>query len=343
MEDLRETVLNESTFRHLKRNIVSVVGVAVKEGQDHEGPEKAPQELRRAGLFKIMSKLGWKEQDLGDITLENIDEHLKNLPQLEDATPPGKILVKNGDTIGKVCKALHLTAREAAKAGNFVLTLGGDHGIATGSITGVLAVYPDLRVIWVDAHGDINTPDISPSGNYHGMPVAHITRLCSDIAGFEWLTTHLNPMNIVFIGLRDLDPLEKEVVRKNKIKFFSMDDVEELGTGKIMEETLKYLDPEGRNYPLHVSWDVDAIDPTYCMATGTRARGGLTYREGNFILRRLARTGNLVSMDLVEINPELEEKEHREVLHGDDPDIVGTPTVCLGVELVRSALGYNLV
>eukprot|EP01017_Pseudomicrothorax_dubius_P038847 TRINITY_DN5885_c0_g1_i1.p1 TRINITY_DN5885_c0_g1~~TRINITY_DN5885_c0_g1_i1.p1 ORF type:complete len:348 (+),score=94.71 TRINITY_DN5885_c0_g1_i1:96-1139(+) len=329
---------------HLKEDKVRVVGVAIKEGQDHEGPEKAPQELRKAGLEKIVNKTGWLLQDLGDITLENIDKLLKELPPLRDAAPRGKIKVKNGQTIGKVCKALHLMAKEAAQSGEFFLTLGGDHGIATGSITGLLAAYPDLRVIWVDAHGDINTPSISPSGNYHGMPVAHMINLFNNVAGFEWLATHLPKENFVFIGLRDVDPLEKEVIRKNKVKYFSMDEVEEFGIGKVMDQALSYLDPEGKNFPIHVSWDVDGIDPQFAPGTGTRARGGLTYRESHYILRRLASTKNLVGMDLVEINPDLEpKKETREVLHGDDPDIVGTQTVALGLELIRSALGHKLV
>lgn len=351
---------SEVGYRHLKSKKVTIVGVAEKGGQDHDGPDQAPMAMRDAGLHYVAKKLGWDVEDLMDISEKTIDQFEKDLSSIEtfggieDAATASEeeskkessktqIVVKQGDSLGRVCKVLHKVAKKAAQEGNFFLNLGGDHGIATGSISGMLAAHPDLRVIWIDAHGDINTPESSPSGNYHGMPVAHLTGIFSNVRGFEWLTKFLPKDRIVFIGLRDIDDNEKLIIRNNKIKYFSMHEVDRYGIGAVMEATLKYLDPENKNHPIHISWDVDGVDPIEIPQTGTRARGGLTYREAHYILRRTVETRNLVSLDLVEINPALPPKTEREVLHGDDPNIKGTESVCQGIELIRSALGHTLV
>lgn len=349
---------SEVGFRHLKSKKVTIVGVAEAGGQDHAGPDKAPMAMRDAGLHHAIKKEGWDIEDLHDISPATIDKFEKEYSSIatfggiEDATTSEEeikkakesaIVVKGCDELGRVCKALHKVAKKAAMEGNFFLNLGGDHGIATGSISGMLAAHPDLRVIWIDAHGDINTPESSPSGNYHGMPVAHLTGIFSNVKGFEWMTKYLPKDRIVFIGLRDIDEAEKQIIRNNKIKYFTMHEIDRYGIGAVMEATLKYLDPENKNHPIHISYDVDGVDAMEIKQTGTRARGGLTYREAHYILRRTVESRNLVSLDLVEINPDLDPKEQREILHGDDPKIKGLESVCQGIELIRSALGHTLV
>jgi len=351
---------SEVGYRHLKTKKVTIVGVAEKGGQDHDGPDQAPMAMRDGGLHKIIKKQGWVIEDLMDISAETIGKFEKELSSIEtfggieDATTSEEeskkakdtskaIVVKQGESLGRVCKVLHKVAKKAAQEGNFFLNLGGDHGIATGSISGMLAAFPDLRVIWIDAHGDINTPESSPSGNYHGMPVAHVTGIFSNVQGFEWLTKFLPKDRIVFIGLRDIDEAEKLIIRNNKIKYFSMHEIDRYGIGAVMEATLKYLDPDNKNHPIHISWDVDGVDSEIIPQTGTRARGGLTYREAHYVIRRTVESRNLVSLDLVEINPAMDPKSVRVHLHGDDTDIKGTESVCMGIELIKSALGHTLV
>jgi arginase len=352
---------SEVGYRHLKSKKVTIVGVAEKGGQEHDGPDQAPMALRDGGLHYVAKKMGWDVEDLMDISDETIGKFEKELSSIEtfggieDAATASEeeskkaketskpIVVKQGDSLGRVCKVLHKVAKKAAQEGNFFLNLGGDHGIATGSISGMLAAHPDLRVIWVDAHGDINTPESSPSGNYHGMPVAHLTGIFSNVQGFEWMTKFLPKDRIVFIGLRDIDDAEKQIIRNNKIKYFSMTEIDRYGIGAVMEATLKYLDPESKNHPIHISWDVDGVDPIEIPQTGTMARGGLTYREAHYVIRRTVESRNLVSLDLVEINPAMDPKSERKILHGDDPKITGTESVCQAIELIRSALGHTLV
>jgi len=318
---------------------VCIIGVAVNEGQDLGGTELGPKVLREAGLEKVIQNLGWQVKDLGDITNETIQ--MENT----DASNYKYSDIKNAHTLGGLCKQLHDMSRKAAEEGNFTLILGGDHGLASGSISGIKAAHPDLKVVWIDAHGDCNIPEASPSGNYHGMPVAHLLGWIAkgSVPGFDWFTPNLKAEDIAYIGLRDIDAYEKMMLAKHNIKVYDMDDVTELGIGQVMREILAYFNSDGKSHPIHVSFDIDGIDPMFAPQTGTKARGGLTDREAKFILRKLAKETNVVSMDLVEVNPELaKETTPREVFHGDNKLIKGTQTVCLGVELIECILGARL-
>ncbi|KAJ0296987.1 hypothetical protein COL922a_013994, partial [Colletotrichum nupharicola] len=189
----------------------------------------------------------------------------------------------------------------------------------------------EIGVIWVDAHADINIPEMSPSGNIHGMPMAFLTGLAKEEKKdiFGWLQeNHLvNLRKLVYIGLRDVDRGEKKLLREHGIKAFSMHDVDRHGIGRVVEMALAHI---GNDTPIHLSFDVDALDPQYAPTTGTPVRGGLTLREGDFICECVHETGNLISMDLVEVNPSL--------------DAVGaSDTIRTGCSLVRSALGDTLL
>lgn len=242
-------------------------------------------------------------------------------------------------------KTLSDMCHQASSKKETVVVLGGDHGLASGSISGMKKTYPDLKVIWFDAHADANTPEISPSGNYHGMPAAHLMGWMEKgtIKGFDWFEPCLKAEDIVYFGLRDVDPKERELVRKAGIKVYSPYDIEKVGgIGKAMDEALAYLKcGDDDKCPIHISFDVDGCDPSFITATGTRARNGLTERESHYIVRRAAQTGNLVSIDMVEVNPELEDSPDtvREVLHGDMPGLVGPPTAVYACEFILSALG----
>lgn len=324
-------------------NLLSVIGVAVMEGQKQTGVEDAPQQFRDGGLLTCLKSLGWQIKDLGDLTKEGLQNEIKALE--EDKSQKPNYDLPNIEIIDAVNKRLNEIAHEQSKQGRFVLTLGGDHGLASGTITGMLRTHPNLKLIWFDAHGDCNTPAISPSGNYHGMPAAHVFGWFNkgDVKGFDWLDVFIKPENVVYIGLRDVDSEEKVLLKKHNIKFYTPYDIDHAGGIKfVMDEALKYLQADkGDGNPIHVSWDVDGCDPAYIYGTGTKARAGVSERESHYILQRIANTGNLVSLDMVEINPTLDIIKDREIYHGDNPNIKGTQSVCNAIELTLSALGFS--
>jgi arginase len=327
-------------YTHLKDRKLTIIGVAIDEGQDHPGTNKAPEALRKANMHKVAEQQGWEVNDTGDITNETI-EHQERCTDFKTHD----VNIKNIEIIGDLCQNLHTKCYNSAKEGHFTLVLGGDHGLATGSISGLKKAHPNLKVVWIDAHGDANTPEGSPSGNYHGMPVAHLLGWIPDghVPGFDWYKANLTADDFAYIGLRDIDPFERKMFKEKNIKVYDMDDVTEKGIGKVIDEILEYFAKDGDDHPIHISFDVDAIDPAYISQTGTKSRGGLTDREAHYIIRKLVKTGKVTSMDLVEINPEIEKDEgDREILHGDNPVIKGTKTVCLGVELIQSVLGHRL-
>lgn len=214
-----------------------------------------------------------------------------------------------------------------------VLTIGGDHSLAIGTIAAAAAKYGDaLRILWVDAHADCNSPETSPSGNIHGMPLAFLLGLVDpkSVTGFEWLEPVISPHQVCYIGLRDVDEGEKAIVRENHIKGFSMADIDRHGIGNVMQKALDYLSPL-RNNPIHLSYDIDSVDPLVAPATGTRVRGGLTYREACFLAETVAETGLTVSIDLVEVNPAI----------GSHGDVAETASVA--VSILRSAVGQTIV
>ncbi|KAJ3042910.1 Arginase, catabolizes arginine to ornithine and urea [Rhizophlyctis rosea] len=297
---------------------VGVVGAGFSGGQPRGGVELGPTRLIEFGLISQLQDLGWTVDF--DEKFPNY-EHLK--PKEADI---GKL--KNAKYVSAVTQSVSKSVREICEKGAMALTLGGDHSLAMGTISGSASVYKDVGVIWVDAHADINTPDTTPSGNLHGCPVSFLMGLGTPVPEFSWLTPCLPANRIVFIGLRDIDPGEKAILKQHSIKAYSMYDVDRHGIGKIMEMALEYL---GEDTPIHLSFDVDALDPTVAPSTGTPVRGGLTFREGHFICERVHETGRLVAVDLMEVNPTL----------GDQASLV--QTVQIGCSLVRSALGETLL
>ena len=335
-------------FSNYITDTVSVIGIAVKEGQKLTGVELSPPLFRKCGVLEVVNELGWNIRDLGDITTQDLKEKID--ASLADETEY-KYVVENAHVIGPMCHQLHDIVYDGAKRQDFNLILGGDHGLAAGSISGMLKKYPNLKVVWVDAHGDCNTPETSPSGNYHGMPAAHLLGWIKkgEVKGFNWLNDIpiLKAENIVYIGLRDIDAEEKKLLKKHNIKCYSPFDIEFAGgMGNVMKETLEYLKCDGKTpettNPIHCSWDVDGCDPSFMTGTGTRARCGLTLRESHFILQTLFNTRNLVSLDMVEVNTLLEKNtENREMLHGDIPSLVGQQTILYAAELILSAMGFS--
>jgi arginase len=332
----------QNISKFLENKTVGIVGVVIKEGQDIEGPEKAPEIMRQSGLYEVIKSLGWDYSDYQNVSRDNLQFEERENKEMNEKEYKYHDL-KNATILGAANKKLHSITKKIAQSRQFCLTLGGDHGVATGSISGLKATYPDLKIIWIDAHADCNLPEDSMSGNYHGMPVAHLLGWIPDksIPGFDWFKSCISPEDIVFIGLRDVDPQEKKNLRKHNIKCFSMHEVIKEGISSVIKMAKDYLFKDGKEHPIHVSFDVDGIDPLYAYGTGTKSRGGLSYREAHYILRELYSTGCLVGLDVVEINPLLDKP--KEKFHGDNNLISGTETVALGIELIASSLGDTLV
>lgn len=315
-----------------KGDQLGVVAVGFSGGQCKPGVDAAPSALIKNGLLtQLSSELGYNLFH---------DDTIHSYKELMPASDPDVRGMKNPLAVSAVTEKLSQQVYAHAKEGRCVLTLGGDHSIAIGTIAGTAKAIRerlnrDMAVIWVDAHCDINTPETSESGNIHGMPVAFLTGLAKEERRdvFGWLKEDnlISLKKLVYIGLRDVDRGEKLILREHGIKAFSMHDIDRHGIGRVMEMALGHI---GNDTPIHLSFDVDALDPMWAPSTGTPVRGGLTLREGDFIAECVHETGCLVAMDLVEVNPTLEP--------GID-DIGAMQTVRSGCSLVRCALGESLL
>ncbi|KAH7911425.1 Ureohydrolase [Hygrophoropsis aurantiaca] len=299
---------------------IAIVGCPFSGGQPKLGVDKGPIHLVEAGLISQLEELGWKVSFDGHHQFESI--------ATEDDPPIG--ILKNPRLVSRVCESVAQVVGAHAKNGQLPLTLGGDHSLAMATLSGTLSTYPDACVIWVDAHADINTVESTDSGNIHGMPVSFMLGIGQKVDEFSWVKPLLKPERLVYIGLRDLDAGEKRILKENNIKAFSMHEVDKYGIGKVVEMALDAVNPK-RDLPIHLSFDVDALDPSVAPSTGTPVRGGLTFREGHYICEAIHETGLLVALDLMEVNPFLADSESVR------------QTVAVGCSLVRSALGETLL
>eukprot|EP00456_Euglypha_rotunda_P051469 TRINITY_DN41574_c0_g1_i2.p1 TRINITY_DN41574_c0_g1~~TRINITY_DN41574_c0_g1_i2.p1 ORF type:complete len:341 (+),score=22.47 TRINITY_DN41574_c0_g1_i2:74-1096(+) len=312
---------------------VSIIGAPLGHGQPLQGVDDGPGLLRGRGLCKKLEQDGWIVEDTGDLQFE--------MP-LDDTTPKEDTTVFDfpsvrwaravGEANRKIARATYVNARD----GKFVLTLGGDHSLAIGSISGILRARPNIGLVWVDAHADLNSPDTSSSGNIHGMVLSYLMNYnrTRSTPGFEWMNAIpvLKPSRLVYVGLRDVDRPEKQMIKELGIKAFTIFDVDRYGIGQVMIRAIEHITSRQSN-PIHLSFDIDSIDPTFAPSTGTRVSGGLTYREGYYIAESLAQTGLLTSMDMVEVNPKL----------GPDPEADAEVTADLANGLIASALGNTII
>jgi arginase len=322
--------------------VAAIIGAPMALGQPQIGVDQGPAYIRSAGLRARLEADSWTIEDAGDVDLANCAEDGRVAAQA--TLPPGSPAVKdspdalNSLAVGHANYLVYKAAVERAKKGQFVLLLGGDHSIAVGSIAAVLSARPDASILWVDAHADINPPRASGSKNIHGMVLSFLMDIdgCRNtIPGFEWLdregVPRLDPSRLVYVGLRDVDWAEKQLIKSLNIRAFSMMDVDRLGMAAVVHDALDHLSQQGRvPRPLHLTFDIDSIDPLYAPSTGTRVSGGLTYREAYFLCEAAAESNALVSMDLVEVNPAINEQ-------GKDQ------TVGMAVRLCASAMGNRIL
>jgi arginase len=304
----------------MRRSQIAVIGAPLDLGSGRRGVDMGPSAIRLAGLGPRLETLGYRIEDCGNIAVE----------QPEGASP-GAAEARYLRQIAEACTRLAALVERAAARGQVPLVLGGDHSVAMGSVSGMANRFRGRRkrlgLLWLDAHPDMNTPDTSPSGNVHGMPLAclvglgprRLTHLCG------W-APKVDPRNVAVVGLRDVDQLEKPHVRASGVTALTMRDIDERGLRAVMEEALAVVTSGTEGF--HVSLDMDAVDPQQAPGVGTPVRGGLSYREAHLAMEMICDCRRLTSMDVVEVNPVIDEANR---------------TALLAVELVMSAMGKRIL
>jgi arginase len=297
-----------------------IIGVPLDLGGARRGVDMGPSALRIAGLGDRIAELGYAVADQGDL--------LSPIPETQKAIDPTKRFI---DEIAQVCRNLYDVTLRSHEAGALPLVLGGDHSLAAGSVAASadyvqrLTSYP-LGLIWVDAHGDMNTPQTTTTGNVHGMPLAALLgQEPAELASIG-SSPSVSPAHTVLVGIRNLDEKEKGKIRASGVHVFTMKDIDREGIATIAERAIA-LASQGTG-GIHVSFDMDACDPMHAPGVGTPVKGGLDYREAHMVMELVADSQRLVALDLVEVNPTL--------------DIRNT-TAELGTELALSALGKRIL
>lgn len=294
---------------------ISVIGVPLDYGADRRGVDMGPSAIRYAGLNEKLRQAGHTVNDLGNVDVP--------VPESRKAPDPR---AKYMDEIVKVNRVLARTVEKVCREQQFPVVLGGDHSIAMGTIAGLLRARPKMGLLWFDAHGDFNTEDTSPSGNVHGMPVAVAAgRSTSDLA-IPFKGTFVDESKIVYVGVRTLDPSEAEALRQSGATVFSMHEVDRWGMREVMRRAIDIV-TDGTD-GVHLSFDIDALDPLYAPGSGTPYSGGLTDREAHLALELLAEGDVLTSLEMVEVNPILDEHNR---------------TGELAANLIASALGHRII
>lgn len=295
---------------------IRVIGAPMDLGADRRGVDMGVSAIRYAGLNEALQRLGHAVRDSGNLVIPQPESKPEGHPQLKYLEP-----------IVHTCEELADFVATALRDGEFPLVLGGDHSIALGSISGVAHLYRNVGMIWIDAHADFNTNVTSPSGNIHGMILAALAGLGdSHLTHLGGWGPKLDLHRIAIVGVRDLDPGEQVLLRTHGISVFTMSHIDQKGISEVMRQAIAVAIPNGN--PLHLSLDMDALDPQEAPGVGTPVRGGLSYREAHLAMEMIADTRHLISMDVVEVNPILDREN---------------ATARLAVELALSALGKKIL
>ncbi len=316
---------NPAKIRMMRdRPVVEIVGVPMDLGGNRRGVDMGPSGIRYAGLAIKLSEIGYRVRDRGNIRVADPDEGLathafKKLTRVVGPSPAHYV-----EEIVRAAEELANTVADIVRAGNIPLVLGGDHSIAMGTLAGLARAGKRAGVVYMDAHPDINTAETSPSGNVHGMPFA----VALGLAGEPFpaaLRGSVDGSSCVLVAIRDVDAGERENIKKAGVTTLTMADVDRLGMGPAMEKAIAVASTGGG---IHLSLDMDVIDPNEAPGVGTPVRGGLTYREAQLAMEMLAASGKLRSIEVAEVNPILD---------------AGNRTAALAVELIASALGETIL
>ena len=304
----------------MRQSHIAIIGAPLDLGAGRRGVDMGPSAIRVARINQRLTGLGYSVDDLGNVAVDQPEsapmgvEHARYLPQ-----------------IATTCQRVAEMVENVASQGRFPLVLGGDHTVATGTLTGMSNLYrregKKLGLVWVDAHADMNTPESTLSGSVHGMPLACLLGLgpreLTHLGGFA---PKVAAANVVLIGVRDVDQLEKPHVRSSGVRAFTMRHIDERGLLRVVEDAIS-IASEGTD-GFHLSLDIDAVDPREAPGVGTPVRGGLTYREAHLVMETLGDSGGMASMEAVEVNPVLDESNR---------------TAALTVELIMSAMGKRIL
>jgi arginase len=304
----------------MKTSSIVVIGAPLDLGSHRRGVDMGPSALRVANLNSRLAALGYDVDDVGNVPVRQ-----------REATPEGPTDAKYLSQIAATCERLAQMVYQSLLNGQSPLVIGGDHSIATGTIAGVSKYFHDkgqkLGLIWLDAHADMNTPDTSPSGNIHGMPLACcIGRGPAELTDILGFSPKVDAANVALVGIRDIDAQERTNIRESGISAFTMRDIDERGLRSVMSEAIAIASSGTAGF--HLSLDLDYVDPADAPGVGTPVRGGATYREAHLAMEMINDSGGLVSMEAVEVNPVLDEANR---------------TADLAVELILSALGKKIL
>jgi arginase len=297
-----------------RKRDVAIIGAALDLGQGRRGVDMGPSAMRAAGLEERLRSLGYEVRDHGNVAspepeaTEVEDEHARFLPEIKET-----------------CARVAELVAESSRAGQIPLVLGGDHSVALGTLGGLASANGAGGVLWIDAHSDINTPETSPSGNVHGMPLAAALGLAGP--AFEsdaWPLPAVDRRRVALVGVRSLDEGERRLLREAGVRVFTMSEIDRIGIERAVRESLDRIAGGGF---VHLSLDMDVLDPEIAPGVGTPVRGGLTYREAHLALELVAESGLAGSLEVVEVNPILDREN---------------TTALTAVELVASALGKKI-
>jgi len=299
---------------------VKIIGVPLDLGASRRGTDVGPSALRIAGLGRSLRRMGYNVGREEDIPA----------PAMETGTPED-IEARFKPQILEVCSNLADHVLSILQGGDFPLVLGGDHSIAMGTFTGTARHYRDrgekVGLLWFDAHGDMNIPGVSPAGNIHGMPLAHLLgKGDEDLKNILGFNPKVDPDNVALIGIRDIDAHEREIIRDSGIHAFTMREIDEHGMAAVSRRALEIVNNGTAGF--HISFDVDGCDPTVMPGSGTLVPGGVSFREAHLLMEYCADDGNLLSMEIVELNPFLDE---------------GNISAERAMELLLSAMGKSIL
>lgn len=300
----------------LKIEKITIIGLPMDLGQNRRGVDMGPSAIRYAEVVERLDSLGFDVEDSGDIMIgrpAQLDTSETKLNNLKEVTIGSRLLAEKVDAI--------------LGENSFPLVLGGDHSIAIGTLAGASKHYENLGVIWFDAHGDLNTDETTPSGNIHGMSLAVSLGLGNDeLVNIHGYSPKIKPENVVIIGARSLDEGERKLITSKEIKVFSMHEIDRRGMAAVMEETIAFFNEKTDG--VHLSVDMDALDPIDAPGVGTPVLGGITYRESHLAMEMLSESGIVTSAEFVEVNPILDDKNK---------------TATVAVALMGSLFGEKLV
>jgi arginase len=303
------------------KNSIAIIGAPLDLGAGRRGVDMGPSAVRVAGLGRRLAALGYDVTDLGNVPVA----------QAEAVDDPGPGDAKYLPQIAATCERLGELVAQALADGKIPLVLGGDHSIAAGTVAGVSRYFREsgqkIGMLWMDAHADMNTPQSSPSGNVHGMPLACCVGVGpASLSGMFGFAPKVDGANVALVGVRDVDRLERGTVRDTGVRAFTMRDLDERGMSSVMDEAIAIAMKGADGF--HLSLDMDFVDPEFAPGVGTPVRGGATYREAHLAMELICDSGRMISMEVVEVNPVIDEVNR---------------TADLAVELILSAMGKRIL